>query len=196
VESEESDRNEESDDIAEILEIDAIADTVDVSSGEEAITTHRENEGLVLDEISEAHISENDLGATKETDRVSEWVMDPLDDAPTKMMGQLEELAVESLQSAWKNRIYRNEILFAALVDFYRWAPRYGRGKAALHVARNCQRGPAFARRICSQARYFEAYGMLEVSCQGKWRNVGLMGVEELKIGICRYLWTMSAGEA
>jgi hypothetical protein len=51
-------------------------------------------------------------------------------------------------------------------------------------------------RRICSQERYFEAYGMLEVSCQGKWRNVGLIGVEELKIGICRYLWMMSAGEA
>jgi hypothetical protein len=118
VESEESDGNEESDDIAEILEIDAIADTVDVSSGEEAITTHQENEGLVLDEISEAHISDNDLGATKETDRVTEWVMDPLNDVPTKTMGQPEEPAVESLQSAQKNRIYHNESLFAALVDF------------------------------------------------------------------------------
>jgi hypothetical protein len=126
VESEESDGNEESDDIAEILEIDAIADTVDVSSSEEVITTHQENEGLILDEISEAHISENDLGATKETDRVSEWVIDPLNDAPTKTMGQLEELAVESLQSAQKNRIYRDESLIAALVDFYCWAPRYG----------------------------------------------------------------------
>jgi len=51
--------------------------------------------------------------------------MDPLDDAPTKTMGQLEELAVESLQSAWKNRIYHNESLFVALVNFYCWAPRY-----------------------------------------------------------------------
>jgi len=100
VESEESNRNEESDDITEILEIDAIADTMEVSSGEEVITTHQEDEGLILDKISEAHISENDLGATEETDRVSKWVMDPLDDAPTKTMGQLEELAVESLQSA------------------------------------------------------------------------------------------------
>ena len=40
MESEESDRNKESDDITEILEIDAIADTMEVSSGEEAITTH------------------------------------------------------------------------------------------------------------------------------------------------------------
>ncbi len=63
-------------------------------------------------------------------------------------------------------------------------------------IARNCQRGHAFVRRICSQERYFEAHGMLEVNCQGKRRNVGLMGVEELKIGIWRYLWTMSAGEA
>jgi hypothetical protein len=122
--------------------------------------------------------------------------MDPLDDAPMKTMDQLEELAMESLQFSRKNKNYRDESLFAALVDFYRWAPRYGRGKAALHIARNRQRGPAFARRICSQARYFEAHGMLEANCQGKRKNVGLMGVEELKIGICRYLRTMSAGEA
>ncbi len=37
---------------------------------------------------------------------------------------------------------------------------------------------------------------MLEVNHQGKQKNVGLMGVEELKIGICRYLRTMSVGEA
>jgi hypothetical protein len=65
-----------------------------------------------------------------------------------------------------------------------------------LHVARNHQHGLAFARRICSQARYFEVHEMLEVNCQGKWKNVGLMGVEELKIRICRYLQTMPAGEA
>jgi len=59
-------------------------DIVGVSNGEEVITTHQEDEGLVLDEISKVHVSENDLGVTEETDRVSEWVMDPLDDAPTK----------------------------------------------------------------------------------------------------------------
>jgi len=37
---------------------------------------------------------------------------------------------------------------------------------------------------------------MLEVNHQGKQKNVGLMGVEELKIGIHRYLWTMPTGEA
>jgi len=59
-------------------------DIVGVSNGEEVITTHQEDEGLVLDEISKVHVSENDLGVTEETDRVSEWVMGPLDDAPTK----------------------------------------------------------------------------------------------------------------
>jgi len=169
---------------------------VEISSGEEAITTHQQDDGLALGEVSEVHISEINLGATAEMDRVSEWVMDPLDDAPTKTMGQLEELAIESLQSAQKNKIYHDESLFAALVNFYHWAPRYGQGNAAMHVARNHQCSPAFARRICSQARYFEAYGMLEVNCQGKRKNVGLIGVKELRIGICRYLQTMSAGEA
>ena len=59
-------------------------DIVGVSNGEEVITTHQEDEGLVLDEISKVHVSENDLGVTEETDRVSEWVMDPLDDAHMK----------------------------------------------------------------------------------------------------------------
>jgi len=61
--------------------------------------THQENQGLVLDEISKVHISENDLRVTEEMDRVSEWVMDPLDDAPTKTMDQFKELAMENLQS-------------------------------------------------------------------------------------------------
>jgi len=79
----------------------------------------------VLDEISEAHIFENDLGV-KETDRVSEWVMDSLDDAPMKTIDQLKELATESLQFFQKNKNYCNKSLFAALIDFYRWALRYG----------------------------------------------------------------------
>ncbi len=45
-----------------------------------------------------------------------------------------------------------------------------------MRIARNHQCGLAFARRICSQARYFEVHGMLEVNCQGKQKNVGLMG--------------------
>jgi len=165
VESEESEEGKESDDIAKVVEINTIADIVEVSSGEEAITTHQPDEGLALGEISEVHIDEVDVEAAEETDRVSEWIMDPLDDMPMKTMGQLEELVMESLQSAQKNKIYCDESLFAALVDFYHWAPRYRRGKSAMHVARNHQHGPAFARRVCSQARYFEAHGMLEASC-------------------------------
>ena len=87
--------------------------------------THQENQGLVLDEISKVHISENDLEVTEETDRVSKWVMDPLDDAPTKIMDQLKELVMENLQSFQKNKNYHDESLFAALVDFYCWALRY-----------------------------------------------------------------------
>jgi len=82
------------------MEIDATVDIVDISSSEEAITTHQPDDGLALGEVSKVHISEINLGATEETDRVSEWVMDPLDDTPTKTMGQLEELAMEGLQSA------------------------------------------------------------------------------------------------
>ena len=78
-----------------------------------------------IDEISKVHISENDLGVTEETDRVSEWVIDPLDDAPTKTIDQLKELAMENLQSFQKNKNHCDKSLFAALVDFYCWALRY-----------------------------------------------------------------------
>jgi len=63
---------------------------------------------------------------TEEMDRVSEWVMDPLDDAPTKTMDQFKELAMENLQSSQKNKNHHDKSLFAALVNFYCWAPRYG----------------------------------------------------------------------
>ena len=72
---------------------------MEISSGEEAITTHQQDDGLALGEVSEVHISEINLGATAEMDRVSEWVMDPLDNMPMKTMGQLEELVMEGLQS-------------------------------------------------------------------------------------------------
>jgi hypothetical protein len=71
-----------------------------------------------------------------------------------------------------------------------------GRGRAALRVAQIRQRGPAFARRICSQARYFEAHGMLEASLQGKRKHAGLMDIEGLQAGLRRYLRTMPAGKA
>jgi hypothetical protein len=140
-------------------------DIVEVSSSEEAITTHQPDDGLALGEISKVHIDQGNVKEAEVMERVSEWIMDPLDDVPMKTMGQLEELVMESLQSAQKNKIYCYKSLFAALIDFYHWALRYGQGKAAMHVTRNYQCGPAFARRVCFQARYFEAHGMLEVSC-------------------------------
>jgi len=86
--------------VTEIAEIKAVKEIEEVSNGKEVITTHQEDDSLVLDEISKAYISKNDLGVTEETDRVSEWIMDLLDDAPMKTIDQLEELAMESLQFA------------------------------------------------------------------------------------------------
>jgi hypothetical protein len=101
------------------MEIDTIVDIMEVSSSEEAITTHQPDNELALGEISEVQNDEVNVEVAEETDRVSEWIMDPLDDAPMKTMGQLEELAMESLQSAWKNKIYCDKSLFAALINFY-----------------------------------------------------------------------------
>ncbi len=99
-ESEESNEITEIDVVTEIAEIKAVKEIEEVSNGKEVITTHQEDDSLVLNEISKAYISKNDLGVTEETDRVSEWIMDLLDDAPMKTIDQLEELAMESLQFA------------------------------------------------------------------------------------------------
>ena len=69
------------------MQINTVADIVEVSSGEDAITTHQPDDGLAPSEVSEVHIDEIDDAAAEETDRVSEWVMDPLDNMPTKTMG-------------------------------------------------------------------------------------------------------------
>jgi hypothetical protein len=78
------------------MQINTVMDIVEFSSGEEAITTHQPDDGLAPSEVSKVHIDEIDDAAT-ETDRVSEWAMDPLDDMPIKTMGQLEELVMEGL---------------------------------------------------------------------------------------------------
>jgi hypothetical protein len=48
---------------------------VEVSSGEEAITTHQLDDWLALGEISEVHIDEVDVEAAEEMDRVSKLVL-------------------------------------------------------------------------------------------------------------------------
>jgi len=87
VESEEGEEGEESDNIAEIMEIDTIVDIVKVSSSKEAITTHQPDDKLALGEIFEVNIDEVNVKVAEETNRVSEWIIDSLDDAPMKTMG-------------------------------------------------------------------------------------------------------------
>ena len=87
IKSEESKEGEESNNIAEIMQINTIADIMEVSSGEKVITTHQPDDGLAPSEVSKVHIDEISDAVTEEMDRVSEWVMDPLDNMPTKTMG-------------------------------------------------------------------------------------------------------------
>ncbi|KAJ7804447.1 hypothetical protein B0H14DRAFT_3486189 [Mycena olivaceomarginata] len=88
-------------------------------------------------------------------DDVADWVDTVLDDAAPRDPQELGALAAASLKTARKQKDYRSEVLFASLVDFYRWMPRMGRLRAALRVARYHGRGPAFQRVIAMQARFF-----------------------------------------
>ncbi|KAF8166298.1 hypothetical protein K438DRAFT_2066618 [Mycena galopus ATCC 62051] len=105
-------------------------------------------------------------------DDVADWVDTVLDDAAPWDPKELGALAAASLKTARKQKDYRSEVLFASLVDFYRWMPRMGRLRAALRVAKYHGRGPAFQRVIAAQARFFEANGALKPSHQGHRERV------------------------
>ncbi|EIW81271.1 hypothetical protein CONPUDRAFT_26680, partial [Coniophora puteana RWD-64-598 SS2] len=68
--------------------------------------------------------------------------------------------------------------------------------RAAAQVSRNVGRGPAYSRVLCSQARYFEANGMLCPSQQGRRkRETGLVHDEAFMLGLRRWMKTLKAGE-
>ncbi|KAI0029008.1 hypothetical protein K488DRAFT_57317 [Vararia minispora EC-137] len=132
----------------------------------------------------------------EQTDNIAEWVNDDVDDTLPKTFDELEVLANEGTKRARKAGAYREEALFASLRNLYHLAPRLGRGRAALRVANRICRGPAYARVLCAQARYFEANGMLQASRQGKHlEKRGLLTDEGLLLGIRRFLRTQAAGK-
>ncbi|KAJ7934658.1 hypothetical protein B0H13DRAFT_2305443 [Mycena leptocephala] len=75
---------------------------------------------------------------------------------PNLMVTNAMDLGVHpDAQEAGEAAGSTSEVLFASLVDFYRWMPRMGRLRAALRVAKYHGRGPAFQRVIAAQARFF-----------------------------------------
>ncbi|KAJ7163044.1 hypothetical protein C8R46DRAFT_1221839 [Mycena filopes] len=119
-----------------------------------------EQEELVPEQVVEQAREEHGdavVDATILADDVADWVHTVLDDAAPRDPKELGALAAASLKTAHKQKDYRSEVLFASLVDFYRWMPRMGRLSAALRVAKYHGRGPAFQRVLAAQARFFEA---------------------------------------
>ncbi|KAJ7648975.1 hypothetical protein DFH06DRAFT_996741 [Mycena polygramma] len=128
-------------------------------------------------------------------DEISEWVDTVLDDAAPVEPSELGFLAADCLKKARKSHDFRSTVLFAALVDFYRWMPRMGRLSAALRVAKNHGCGPAFQRVLCVQARFFEATGTLKPSHQGRrQKEHGLLDDEGFYMGVQRWLRTLETG--
>jgi hypothetical protein len=126
---------------------------------------------------------------------VGEW-NDVLDDAASEDLVVLEALAQEGLKKARKTHDYRSEVLFASLVDFYRWMPHQGRLRAAARVAQNLGRGAAFERVLRAQARFFETNGDLFPSRRGqKKHHTSLLDDEALQMGVQRWLRTLEAGK-
>ncbi|KAJ7882883.1 hypothetical protein B0H13DRAFT_1890653 [Mycena leptocephala] len=128
-------------------------------------------------------------------DDVADWVDTVLDDAAPQDPKELVALTAASLKTARKQKDYRSEVLFASLVDFYRWLPRMGCLQAALRVAKYHGRGPAFQRVIAAQARFFEANGALKPSHQGqREKSNGLLDDEGFYLGVQRWLRTLEVG--
>ncbi|KAJ7107219.1 hypothetical protein C8R43DRAFT_1091981 [Mycena crocata] len=138
------------------------------------------DDGQISPEQLEAEAHERDA------DNIAEWVDTTLDDAAPLEPSELGALASECLKKAQKDQVYCSTILFAALVDFYRWMPRMGRLRAALQVAKNHV--------LCAQARFFEANGALKPSHQGPRERSKLLDDEGFYTGVQRWLRTLEVG--
>ncbi|KAJ6477742.1 hypothetical protein C8R45DRAFT_934397 [Mycena sanguinolenta] len=126
--------------------------------------------------------------------QAAEWIH-VLEDAAPPGPDELHSLALDCPKVAQKEQDYRSTVLFASLADFYHWMPRMGRLRAALHVAHNHGRGPAFQRVLAAQARFFETNGSLKSSHQGRWeKSNGLLDDEGFFMGVHRWLRTLEPG--
>jgi hypothetical protein len=116
------------------------------SSDESAIEDERDISPEELEEEAREEEGDAAVDSIVVADDIAEWIDTALDDAAPSEPDALCSLAADCLKTACKNQDYRSTVLFAALVDFYRWMPRMGRLRAALCVAKNHGRGPAFQR--------------------------------------------------
>ncbi|KAJ7123021.1 hypothetical protein C8R44DRAFT_735628 [Mycena epipterygia] len=170
----------------------------DSSSDDSGLSDIQEEIEMPLEELEkQARLEHGDeiIDSIAVADDIAEWVDTVLEDAAPLRLDQLGSLASESLKVARKKKDYRSTVLFAALVDFYRWMPRMGRLRAALRVAQNHGRGPAFQRVLAAQARFFEVNGSLKPSHQGRrQKSNGLLDNEGFYMGVQRWLRTLEVG--
>lgn len=151
------------------------------------------------DGLSDEEPGEGDAEVEREAmlaDDAAGWMNDVLDNVAPKAWSELRALAEESLKKARKAHLYQDEVLYASLVDFYRWVERQGRMKAADRVTTKIGRGPAFARVLCAQAKFFEVNGAVRPSQQGKRKKIpSLFSDEAFQMGIQVYLRTLEPGK-
>lgn len=101
------------------------------------------------DEAEAVEIDEETLEVAGEAVVSLDWVDDVLKDARQKEPAENEALARRGLKLARKAKTYREDSIFASLVDFYHWMPRQGYLGATARVSQNLGHGPAFTRSHC-----------------------------------------------
>ncbi|KAK7065030.1 DDE family endonuclease [Favolaschia claudopus] len=164
------------------------------SSDESEPVSEVELEPEQIEEEARDLYGDEAVDSVAEADDVAEWV-EILEDAAPPEPDRLQALAADCLRIARKQHDYRSEVLFAALVDFYRWMGRMGRLRAALRVAKNHGRGVSFQRVLAAQARFFESSGTLKPSHQGqREKSNGLLDDEGFYMGVQRWLRTLEPG--
>lgn len=143
-----------------------------VNSDEEAKLVRWEEGGIGEREAEEVTRNSSEDAQTMadvvEGDGIAKVVEAVLDDMERHTFSELQVLAEEGLQNARKAKVYRDELLFASLVDFYWFARRQVRIHASLRVSKNLGCGPSFAHMLNCNARHFEANGRLKPHNQGK----------------------------
>ncbi|KDQ61785.1 hypothetical protein JAAARDRAFT_45287 [Jaapia argillacea MUCL 33604] len=198
---EEGDNERESEEEGEESEREVIEGDNKRAREEDREESTTEGEGIKETPMKEVDASEmrddpEEVEKVQEAEQVAEWVEGVLDDAAPKSPLELQILAEKGHTKARKDKDYRSEILFASLVNFYKWMPLQGRLRASLRIARNHQRGPAFARVLCEQARFFKGNGCLKPSHQGQREQGYLMLDDEaFSMGVQRWPRTLKPGE-
>jgi len=152
------------------------------------------NKGVsaIGERLEEAELDDSD----KENEEVRDAeLLDVVDEVLPKTIADFQALAKDGLKLARRAQSYQDQMRFASLSQFYTFLPHLNRIRASQRVAQSIGQGVYFARKLRSNARYFEKHGCLSPSRRGRCVKGGsLLDDEDVLLGIQRWLRVQVTG--